>query len=77
MKAASEALRGKPHVPCALCLQVCFEYQPEEGLEFYELISHLPGETVTMLPAALKVAVSPAAWSAAGIGSCCSGDLWS
>lgn len=24
--------------------QVCFEYEPEEGLEFYELISHLPGE---------------------------------
>lgn len=31
--------------PCSppLPAQVCFEYQPEEGLEFYELISHLPG----------------------------------
>ncbi len=39
---------GPAHNQCVLCLptsapQVCFEYQPEEGLEFYELISHLPG----------------------------------
>ena len=25
---------------------MCFEYQPEEGLELYELISHLPGRCV-------------------------------
>ncbi|KAI7843407.1 hypothetical protein COHA_003004 [Chlorella ohadii] len=33
--------------------EVCFEYQPEEGLEFYELISHLPDKSNNYLTPAL------------------------
>ncbi|KAL4853981.1 Glutamate-1-semialdehyde 2 [Chlorella vulgaris] len=35
--------------------EVCFEYQPEEGLEFYELISHLPDKSNSYLTPALAV----------------------
>lgn len=50
LRAAAAAALARPWAaslkPAASrhCVQVCFEYQPEEGLEFYELISHLPGE---------------------------------
>ncbi|KAL4450724.1 hypothetical protein ABPG77_001080 [Micractinium sp. CCAP 211/92] len=33
--------------------EVCFEYEPEEGLEFYELISHLPDKSNSYLTPAL------------------------
>ncbi|KAL4433778.1 hypothetical protein ABPG75_000219 [Micractinium tetrahymenae] len=34
--------------------EVCFEYEPEEGLEFYELISHLPDKSNSYLTPALS-----------------------
>ena len=43
--------RTAPHPPCHP--QVCFEYEPEEGLELYELISHLPDKSNSYLTPAL------------------------